>query len=38
MTSGELHTLTGAYVLDALDTDEEREAVERHLALRRVRP
>ncbi|MFI0986827.1 anti-sigma factor domain-containing protein [Streptomyces exfoliatus] len=32
MTSGELHTLTGAYVLDALDTDEEREAVERHLA------
>ncbi|MFD3336974.1 anti-sigma factor domain-containing protein [Streptomyces sp. NPDC058700] len=32
MTGGDLHTLTGAYVLDALDTDEEREAVERHLA------
>ncbi|MFD3536924.1 anti-sigma factor domain-containing protein [Streptomyces sp. NPDC058664] len=32
MTGGDLHTLTGAYVLDALDTDEEREAVERHFA------
>ncbi|MFC8762794.1 anti-sigma factor domain-containing protein [Streptomyces sp. NPDC057193] len=32
MTGGDLHTLTGAYVLDALDTDGEREAVERHLA------
>ncbi|MFE2557828.1 anti-sigma factor domain-containing protein [Streptomyces sp. NPDC059352] len=32
MSTGDLHTLTGAYVLDALDTEEEREAVERHLA------
>ncbi|RSS38408.1 anti-sigma factor domain-containing protein [Streptomyces sp. WAC08241] len=31
-TTDELHTLTGAYVLDALETDEEREAFERHLA------
>ncbi|MFE0651410.1 anti-sigma factor domain-containing protein [Streptomyces sp. NPDC059534] len=32
MTVDDLHTLTGAYVLDALDTGEERDAVERHLA------
>ncbi|MFF7177239.1 anti-sigma factor domain-containing protein [Streptomyces sp. NPDC008121] len=32
MNAADLHTMTGAYVLDALDTDEEREAVERHLA------
>ncbi|MGW6419955.1 anti-sigma factor [Streptomyces sp. NPDC055055] len=32
MTVDDLHTLTGAYVLDALDGVEERDAVERHLA------
>ena len=31
MNTADLHTLTGAYVLDALDAD-ERDAVERHLA------
>ncbi|MEV4946474.1 anti-sigma factor [Streptomyces sp. NPDC053755] len=31
MNAADLHTMTGAYVLDALDTAEEREAVERHL-------
>ncbi|MFF9011953.1 anti-sigma factor domain-containing protein [Streptomyces sp. NPDC014870] len=31
MTVDDLHTLTGAYVLDALDTEEERQAVARHL-------
>ncbi|MCX5389376.1 anti-sigma factor [Streptomyces sp. NBC_00094] len=31
MSADDLHTLTGAYVLDALDTVEERDAVEEHL-------
>lgn len=31
MIPAEFHTLTGAYVLDALDTAQERAAVENHL-------